>query len=524
MGADGRDGEVSLATLLGAFSLATDLGLGQPMEHVLRSWWIASRLGERIGLDEAERADLYYIAVMAWVGCVADTPEVSGWFGDDIAFRAASFTVDFPGPSSAAFALQHAGAGGSPWHRVRSATTMLATRGRFLDEGARSHCVATATMAERLGLNAAVRDGLRQFFARWDGTGVPDGVGGQDIARPMRLVHLADVVEVFHRTAGVDAAVEVARARRGTRFDPEIVDLFCAVAPELLAGLTEDLDLGAAVAEHPVLRQPLSEPALDEALEVVADFTDLRSTFRAGHSRGVARLAGDAASGAGLPDGDVLAVRRAGLLHDVGLHGVPGSILDKPGRLTPTEHERVRAHSYYTERTLARIPGLARSAEIAGLAQERLDGSGYHRGLTGSALPATARVLAAADAFRAMTEPRAHRDALDTKAATAALRQEVRDGRLGADAVDAVVAAAGGARPRRRSGPAGLTPREVEVLALIARGASTRQVARRLGIAAKTAGTHIERIYLKTGVSTRSGAALVAVQHGLLDTLEPLPT
>jgi DNA-binding CsgD family transcriptional regulator len=182
----------------------------------------------------------------------------------------------------------------------------------------------------------------------------------------------------------------------------------------------------------------------------------------------------------------------------------------------------MRAHSYLTERVLARPPALARVAGIASLTHERLDGSGYHRGLSGPAIPATARVLAAADAFQAMTEPRPHRPALSARAATAMLRDDVRAGRLALDAVDAVLIAAGAARPRRRTGPAGLTPREVEVLVLIARGSSTRQVARRLGITPRTAGTHIERIYTKTGVSTRTGAALVAVAHGLLDTLEPL--
>ncbi|NMO93900.1 HD domain-containing protein [Actinomycetospora sp. TBRC 11914] len=483
------------------------------MEHVLRAWWIASRLGERTGLDDAGRADLYYTAVLAWVGCVADTPEVASWFGDDIAFRADSFHVDFSGLPAMAFMVRHAGAGSSPWHRARLATTLVATRARGIEHGLLSHCVSASTMAERLGLGPDVRDGLRQFFCRWDGTGVPDGVGGDEITRSMRLFHLADVVEVFHRTAGVEAAVEVARARRGTKFDPEVVDAFCAAAPEVLAGLSDDLDLGAEVAGDPHLRRPLAGRDLDGALEVVADFTDLRSSFRAGHSRGVARLAGAAAEVAGLPAGDVEAVRRAGLLHDVGLHGVPASILDKPGKLTASEGERVRARSYYTERVLARIPPLAPLIEI-------VDPAPRGRGPAGG--PVTGRILAAADAFRAMTEDRPHRPALSVKAATTALHDDVRAGRLGADAVDAVLVGAGAAPPRRRSGPAGLTPREVEVLVLVARGASTRQVARRLGITPKTAGTHIERIYAKTGVSTRSGASLLAVQHGLLDSLEPL--
>jgi len=155
------------------------------------------------------------------------------------------------------------------------------------------------------------------------------------------------------------------------------------------------------------------------------------------------------------------------------------------------------------------------------MVNERIDGSGYHRGLSGPAIPAAGRILAAADAYQAMTEPRPHRPALSARAAADALRAEVRGGRQAADAVDAVLAAAGQRKGKRRGGPAGLTAREVEVLVLIARGASSRQVARALGISAKTAGTHIERIYIKTGASTRSTATLFAMQHGLLDSLEP---
>jgi HD-GYP domain-containing protein (c-di-GMP phosphodiesterase class II) len=209
-------------------------------------------------------------------------------------------------------------------------------------------------------------------------------------------------------------------------------------------------------------------------------------------------------------------------VHDIGLHGIPATILDKPGPLSEPDTERMRMHPYYTERMLARPDSLARIGAIASMVHERCDGSGYHRGLTSAAIPATARVLAAACAFQAMTEPRSHRPALTAKQASSELRADVRAGRLDADAVDAVLAAAGQARGKRRTGPAGLTPREIEVLALIARGASTRQVAQRLSITPKTAETHIERIYTKTGASTRSTATLFAMQHGLLDTLEPL--
>jgi HD-GYP domain-containing protein (c-di-GMP phosphodiesterase class II) len=367
-----------------------------------------------------------------------------------------------------------------------------------------------------------VCDPLQQVFARWDGKGVPGGLAGEDIALPMRLFHLADTVEVFHRAYGTDAAVDVARARRGKHFDPAVVDSFCAVAGDVLGDPAAEPDWHALIDDEPSLQQRLTERQLDAALEAVADFTDLRSVSRAGHSRAVADLAARAATDRGLPEREVATVRRAALLHDIGLHGIPATILDKPGPLSASESERLRMHPYYTARMLARPEVLARLGAVASLTHERCDGSGYHRGLTGTAIPATARVLAAACAFRAMSEPRPHRPALPAKQAASELRAEVRAGRLDADAVDAVLAVAGQGHGKRRSGPAGLTPREIEVLGLIARGASTRQVAQRLSITPKTAETHIERIYAKTGASTRSTATLFAMQHGLLDTLEPL--
>lgn len=512
-----RDSGVTLAELLAAFSLATDLGLGQPMEHVLRSWRIATRIARHMGMPEEQQRSLFYVAMLAWVGCVADAPEVAASFGDDIAFRADSYEVDLAGLSGFGFFLSHAGRGGSVTHRLRVAATIMATGGKRVAQGIQSHCLTTSAMAERLGLSPDVVLALRQFFTRWDGRGVPGGVGGADIAPTMRLLHLADVIEVHHRTAGTAGAMEVARARRGSHFAPDVVDSFSVIADDVLSEATDPDEL---FTNDLLLRRPLSEGELDVALEVLGDFTDLRSPSRAGHSRGVAELAGHAARAIGLPAADIAAARRAGLLHDIGLHGVPVTILEKPGRLSATEWERVRLSSYYTERVLARPAALAKLGAIAALAHERMDGSGYHRGLSGSAIPMTGRILAAACMYRAMVEPRAHRPAETGKQAIAALRAEVRANRMDGEAVEAVFTAVGTGGTRRVSGPAGLTPREIEVLILIARGEATGDVAHRLGISRKTAGTHIERIYVKTGASSRATATLFALRHGLLDPLD----
>jgi HD-GYP domain-containing protein (c-di-GMP phosphodiesterase class II) len=517
-----RDSGIRLTELVAAFSLATDLGMGQPMEHVLRSWAIAARLGDHLGVEPEERGALYYVATLAWVGCVADTPEVATWFGDDIAFRSDSYQVDFAGLPMLGFMLRHVGTGSPAIQRLRLAANLVVTGGKGIQRGLMSHCLTTAQMAERLGLGADVCGPLQQMFTRWDGQGVPNDVGGEAIALSMRLFHLADTVEVFHRAEGIDAAIAVAQARRGRHFDPAVVDAFCAMAPEVLGDTATEPDWNQVLADEPALQTRLTEGQLDAALEAIADFTDLRSPSRAGHSRAVADLVARAAAVLGLAQTDVVTLRRAGLLHDIGLHGIPATILDKPGSLSAWESERMRMHTYYTQRMLSRPPSLARIGGIASLAQERCDGSGYHRGLSGPAIPATGRLLAAACAYRAMTEPRAYRPAMTAKQATTELHAEVRAGRLDVDAVEAVLAAAGQSRGKRRAGPAGLTPREIEVLQLIARGASTRRVAESLDITSKTAETHIERIYAKTGASTRSTVTLFAMKNGLLDSFEPL--
>jgi HD-GYP domain-containing protein (c-di-GMP phosphodiesterase class II) len=263
---------------------------------------------------------------------------------------------------------------------------------------------------------------------------------------------------------------------------------------------------------HPAL--VLDGDAIDGALGAMGDFADLVSPYLVGHSAGVADLAADAGRRCGLTGDEVLALRRGALVHDIGRVAVPSRIWQHPGPLPPDDWERVRLHAYHTERLLSRSPFLAALTPIAAFHHERLDGSGYHRGSTGIALAMPARLLAAADAFHTTTEPRPHRDALLPDRAAERLGEEVRAGRLDADAVAAVLTASGQHVPRVPR-PAGLTGRECEVLGLLARGLQTKQVARFLGISVKTADRHIQNAYRKMGVSTRAGAALFAMQHGL---------
>ncbi len=509
---------VSLAELLGVLSLATDLGMGQPMEHVLRQCLISLRLADRLGLDAQDREVVYYSSLVSWVGCHVDAYEQAKWFGDDTALKSDFRQVDFGAVGAKPlFILRHLGAGRPMAERTRLGATFVPDGRRVAEAMLENHWLAADHLASQLGLAQRVRDSVEQTFERWDGKGVPKGAKGEEILVTSRLVALADVVEVFHRAGGPEAAVEVARQRRGTQFAPQVVDIFVAGATELLAGLDESSSWDAVVGAEPGRVLRLSEPELDAALEAIADFVDVKSPYTLGHSRGVADLAGEAARTLRLGAGTEQVVRRAGLVHDLGRLGVPNTIWDKQGSLSHGETERVRLHPYLTERMLAFSPALAPLAPIAAAHHERLDGSGYPAGLSGGALKVEVRVLAAADFYHSRIEPRPHRPASTPEEAAAQLRAEARAGRLDGDAVAAVLSAAGHRVARRQDRPAGLTSREVEVLRLLARGLSNKEIAARLVISRKTVSHHVEHIYAKTGTPNRALACLFAARHGLVD-------
>ncbi|HET6949790.1 MAG TPA: HD domain-containing phosphohydrolase [Acidimicrobiales bacterium] len=511
----GGERPVRLAELVATLSLVADLGLGQPMEHVLRQTRIAMRLASAAGLAEPDRAATYYVGLLAWVGCAADTSDLARLFGDETDLYAGTYDVDLAGVPAARFFASHLGAGRSPLQRAGMLGSFVATAGRSVREVMTSHCLAAGDLAARLDLGEDVRRPLLQAFERWDGRGTPGRARGEQLAPAIRVVQLADTVETLHRVRGVRAALEVATARRGTRFDPDLVDCFRDAHADLLDGLDESTSWDEVIAADPSLGRTLGGTELDTALEALADFADLKSPHRVGHSRGVAALAASTAGHLGLPGGDVDGVRRAGLVHDLGIIGVPSGVWDEARPWSESQRERARTHPYLTERMLARAWSLSELGRCAALHHERLDGSGYPRGLTGEAIPMPARILAAADVYHALGEPRPHRPPVDRAAAAATLRAEVRAGRLDGDAANAVLAA-GGHRVRRRAGlPGGLTPREAEVVVLVARGRSNPDIAHALSVSRKTVSSHLEHIYTKLGVSTRTEAALFAMRHGL---------
>jgi HD-GYP domain-containing protein (c-di-GMP phosphodiesterase class II) len=507
---------VRLAELVAALSLGIDLGFGQPMEHVLRQCLIALRLAEGIGLDEQQRAVVYYTALLINVGCHSDAHEQAKWFGDDIAMKAIKYDHEPRSMRMAASGLRFLGSGHPPLHRFRLGLEFLVSGHREVDDMIVHHAAIARSLGEQLSLPDDVLEALGAAYERWDGRGWPGELEGEEVPIASRVAGLAEFVEVANRLGGVEAARELARERRGDQFDPTLADLMDAEADVILSGLDTVGTWDAVIGAEPALAVVLSGDRFDAALVAIADFVDLKSPYFLGHARAVADLAAEAGARLGLPEAERRTLRRAGLVHDLGRLGVSNAIWDKPGPLGAGEWERVRLHPYLTERMLRQSEALAPLAGVAVQHRERLDGSGYPRGLSGAGISRAARILGAADAYQAMREPRPHRPARSAAEAVGELRADIKAGRRDAESVEAVLGAAGHRVPRRHGGPAGLTPREVEVLTLLARGLSNKQIAERLVISPKTVGNHAEHIYSKINTSTRAAASLFAMQHGLL--------
>jgi HD-GYP domain-containing protein (c-di-GMP phosphodiesterase class II) len=504
-----------LAELVASLSLGIDLGFGQPMEHVLRQCLIALRVAERLGLDEETRAAVYYSALLVNVGCHTDAHEQAKWFGDDIALKADKYDHDLRSVRAAVSGIRMIGAGSPPLHRFRIGLDFVLLGHREVAHMINHHAAMARALGEQLELPSEVLDALSAAYEMWDGKGWPGELSGEAIPLAARLAQLGEFVEVAHRVGGIEAVRALVRERRGGQFDPALCDLVDAEAPELLSGLDAIATWDAVIDAEPALGVTLRGQQFDSALLAIANFVDLKSPYMLGHTHAVAELAARAAIEAGLPE-LATTMRRAGFVHDLGRLGISNAILDKRGPLGAGEWERVRMSPYLTERMLQQSEVLAPLGAIAVQHRERLDGSGYPRGLAGSAISRPARILGAADAYQAMREPRPHRPARSPDEAAAELRTNAKAGRLDPDAVEAVLGAAGHRISRRRGGPFGLTAREVDVLRLLAVGLSNKEIAQRLVITPKTVGNHVEHIYAKIEVRTRAGAGLFAMQHGLL--------
>ena len=500
--------------LVGALCLATDLGMGFPFEHGLQSTLIASRLADGLEVDREAASQAYYACLLSHAGCTADahvTPEV---FGDSLLTNLNPVLYG-SGREVATGLLKALADPGRPapvraFQMARGVPRMLREQRPHLT----AMCEVAGMLAEGSACPGRPRGCSTSSPIAGTGRALCVAAGGE-IPLPMRIVHVAVDASFQRMLGGEERAVRLARERAGAGLDPEIASFLADNAGEVLT-LDEGKSVwGEVLAREPAPRLMLAGDALDGAIATMGNFADLISPYLAGHSSAVARFANGAAERCRVDAEDATALRRAALVHDLGRVAIGAEIWQKPGLLSADEWEQVRLHPYHTQRVLSRSPFLVSLVPIAASQHERLDGSGYHRGVSGAELSLPARLLAAADAYQAMTEPRPYRESLPAERAARELAAQADGGRLDPAAVAAVIEAAGQPAPRLER-PAGLTEREAEVVGMLARGFQTKQVAHALGISAKTADRHVQNAYRKIGISTRAAATLFPMEHGLV--------
>lgn len=500
--------------LLGGLSVVTDLGTGAPMEESLKRCVVATRLARTIGCADIEVSDVIYTSLLQHLGCTAYAHESAQVWGDDVSATRVAFLTNWADPRDIWHTWVSELAESTGRSKVRAlGTTLAAARGVNTD-GPVATCEVARDASRQLGLPESVQTSLFHVLAMWNGKGHP-AISGPALPLSTRVMHVASTAVMFAPHSNSEVVTQVQR-RAGSYLDPDLVDVFASNAGDLLSGI-DDIDPYTYVLDaEPDPARFVDDDDLETVARTFGQLVDLKSPWLHGHSAGVADLAAAAVLNLRL-DEHVHAVRLAGYLHDLGRVGVSSRIWDKPGPLSQTERDQARLHAYYSERILSRIPALTQVAKLAGQHHERSDGSGYHHGATASQLTMPSRVLATADAYRSLIEGRPYRAALPTTQAADRLKAEARAGSLDGDAVAAVLQAAGLRSGIRRPRPVDLTQRQVEVLRLVAAGNSNRDIAKRLVISSRTAEHHVQDIYGKIGVSTRAGAALFAMEHGLLD-------
>ncbi|MBJ8346256.1 HD domain-containing protein [Antrihabitans sp. YC2-6] len=431
--------------------------------------------------------------------------------------RQHSATLDFSDQRQLLrFMLSHVARTNAPLARP-AALARLLVLGRAYGDISKDVCEAAQILGRRCGYDPDHLTDLASSYENWDGSGFPGKAAGEAIPLPVRVVQVASLAVAGHRHGGVRGGADLVRERSGRGLDPSVSVAFLADPDMVLAPIQVVGSLWDAVVAAAPEVAPMAPDEVDDALRAIADFTDLKSPYLIGHSSGVAELAAHAAVVAGLEPEYMCLLRRAGYVHDIGRIGISASIWGRPGPLRPDEWELVRLHPYYTDRVLDRTPFLRELSAVASQHHERLDGSGYSRGI--ERMPKPARILAAADVYHAMRERRPHRPALTPQAAATQLHAEVGARHLDGNAVDAVLEAVANPVPTDLPTIPGLTAAEVGVLIEVGRGRDNKEIGRTLGLAAKQVDGMLASIYPTIGVGTRAGATLYALERRIVPTI-----
>lgn len=409
---------IYLSELVAALSYALDLTEGQPPGHSIRTCLIGMRLAETLGLSEDTRQDLYYALLLKDAGCSSNATRLAQIIGgDEIAAKRGVKTTDWTrvGFESLRYAWQYVLPGRPIAERLTRMMEIARSRVPQQREIVQIRCERGAQIARRMGFSEATATAIRSLDEHWNGGGYPDRLAGDNIPLLARILSISQTIEVHVSAHGIENARRVLRKRKGRWFDPALVN----AAESLFRDALFWQRLPGEMAREEVLLQeprsagqPISGVRLDEICLAFADVIDAKSPFTYAHSQGVASAAVLIAKGLDLPEVDVQMIRRAALLHDIGKLSVPNAILEKPGKLDPQEWEMVRRHPYYSQRILEHVGGFAELSRVAGAHHEKLDGSGYWRGVSAAQLPLAARILTVADIYDALAAKRPYREAL----------------------------------------------------------------------------------------------------------------
>jgi putative nucleotidyltransferase with HDIG domain len=428
--AQAEDSSVRLSSILSALSYALDLTEGQPMGHSVRSCMIGMRIADQIGLGIQERADLYYALLLKDAGCSSNASRLFHILNaDEIRAKGDVKTTDWTrvGWESLHYALGHVGTGMPFLQRMQKLFQVAATQQQDSCSLVKIRCERGSHIAKELGFSESVSAGIYNLDEHWNGRGYPDGLRKNEIPLFSRIANLSQTLDVFYTERGSKAALEAAQKRSGSWFDPELVKAAVSLGHSgvLWQGL-HDQDLVRNVAElEPESRQlKTTEESIDRICSAFAEVIDAKSPFTYRHSHGVAEAAVEIGLWFGMNVQTLKQLRRAALLHDIGKLSVPNSILEKPAKLTAEEWTVVKAHPYFTFEILRKIPGFDRLSYDAAAHHEKLDGSGYWRGLGSEQLSRFARILAVADIFDALHAKRPYRDGMPLEKVFELLRKD----------------------------------------------------------------------------------------------------
>jgi len=435
-----------VAEILAALSQVLDLGSGSAAGHSERTCILGMRIASEMQLARSDRSDLYYALLLQDAGCLNRTlgiyramgfPETQGMRERS---RAEEYCLD---RTALEYAVAHAAPGGT--FSARSTDILRLASERTKAELRYPLQRRAQALARTMGLSEGTALAIANSQEHWDGSGSPNKLAGNQIPATSRILFLAQKLDIFYTSLGMEHAIRVMQERSARWFDPDIVRAATTLASggDLWAGL-EDSDgdesglTGLAVELEPDPKTIRESPiVLDAICRLFAAIVDAKSSYTYQHSNGVANAAIAMANGLGLDQNRTLLVRHAALLHDIGKMAVPNSILEKRGALSAAEQRIMQAHPERTWRILKGVGGFEQVSEVAASHHERLNGSGYFRGLVASQLSLEARIVMVADVFDALSADRPYRTAMPIEEVFRTIRNGVPH-EFDADCVEAL--------------------------------------------------------------------------------------